>query len=143
MFGICSRYKDGLNYMCKGCWRIYQFKWRKTPGGQKSSRAHYRKYASKPEIKEVRKWSSIKRKFGITKDQWENIFISQNKSCGICLKKEPDHLRDWAVDHDHNTGAIRGILCQKCNILLGAADDSIKILTSAIKYLNRNGIANV
>jgi len=39
------------------------------------------------------------------------------------------------IDHDHNTGIVRGLLCDKCNHLLGNATDSIKILLGAIKYL--------
>jgi hypothetical protein len=50
---------------------------------------------------------------------------------------------DLAVDHCHTTGKIRGLLCSKCNPALGAFNDNIEILNSAIKYLKEYETKNI
>ena len=73
-------------------------------------------------------------KYGITKEQFDELFKSQDGKCPICtieLKKEIH------IDHDHLTGQVRGVLCGKCNKGLGQFNDNIESLTNAIKYLSR------
>jgi len=80
-------------------------------------------------------------KFGITLEDYENMFISQNGLCAICgLPPTEDVL---VVDHEHLSGNIRGLLCQKCNKAIGFFNDSTSILTNAIDYLNHSDIAHV
>lgn len=78
---------------------------------------------------------SLNNSYGITEDQYLEIFIAQGKKCAICgntPKKQRFH-----VDHDHKTGLVRGILCLWCNHkLLGGARDSVIYLQRAIEYLN-------
>ena len=76
--------------------------------------------------------SDLKRKFGITFEQFELLVILQNGLCAICRKKLDKHL---AVDHDHKTGEIRGLLCTNCNVGLGHFRDSGELLQRAIDYL--------
>ena len=47
--------------------------------------------------------------------------------------------RGYAIDHNHETGAFRGVLCLKCNSLLGMASDSVDVLYAAVKYLKARG----
>jgi hypothetical protein len=51
--------------------------------------------------------------------------------------------RGYAIDHNHETGAFRGILCLKCNSLLGMASESTEVLSAAIEYLNERGSYDV
>ena len=62
------------------------------------------------------------RKYGITAAQWDAIFAAQGNQCGACRATEPGG-RGWHTDHDHNTGAVRGILCHRCNVTLGNLGD--------------------
>ena len=78
----------------------------------------------------VRKYN-LSARFGMTEEQWHDLFKKQGSNCAIC---DGGELK-WATDHCHNTGKIRGILCQSCNKMLGNAKDSKEILTKAIKYL--------
>jgi len=48
-------------------------------------------------------------------------------------------IKRFAIDHDHQTGKVRGLLCGFCNALIGYAKDDISILKSAIKYLTKKG----
>lgn len=61
------------------------------------------------------------------------MFEAQGSVCAICRLDEPG--RAWSVDHDHDTGAVRGVLCWHCNIALGHFRDDPLRLASAIKYL--------
>ena len=82
-----------------------------------------------------REWSR-KRKYGISRDDFEFIFGSQERCCGICGVPEPGTTSgQWDVDHDHTTNRVRGVLCHSCNMLLGGARDSVEILQNAIQYL--------
>ncbi len=72
--------------------------------------------------------------YGITPKQHEAILNRQDGRCAICCCSP--RTRALAVDHDHRTGLVRGLLCSKCNHdLLGAAHDSVLILQRAAEYL--------
>lgn len=70
---------------------------------------------------------------------------AQQGCCAICQVELPDLMvyenrrRGYAIDHNHETGDFRGILCLKCNSLLGMACDSIDVLMAAISYLENRG----
>lgn len=61
----------------------------------------------------------LKRKFNITLEQYNSLFLSQNCKCAICGIHQKNLDRRLAVDHDHYTGKIRGLLCNQCNRQLG------------------------
>lgn len=72
--------------------------------------------------------------YGIDKLEYAKMVLQQHGTCGICGINKC-YNRAWSVDHDHNTGEVRGLLCHKCNLMLGYAKDDIKILEAGIKYL--------
>ena len=74
-----------------------------------------------------------KYQYGITSDEVNALRQRQEGLCAICR----GGLVPECVDHDHSSGRVRGLLCKKCNSLLGFARDSVEILTSAIKYLQK------
>ena len=84
--------------------------------------------------------AELNRKYGIGLDKYLEIYTAQDGQCAICgtakitVRGDGTEL-SLSVDHDHNTGEIRGLLCQKCNVLLGFAGDDIGILERAIGYL--------
>jgi hypothetical protein len=84
---------------------------------------------------------NLKRNYNITLEIYNKILESQNSRCAICGKEETvvirKNLLNLAVDHDHKTGKVRGLLCGNCNQLLGKANDSVELLNNAIKYLNK------
>ncbi len=75
--------------------------------------------------------------FGLTEQQYDQMLSTQDECCAICGKHQKEFKRSFAVDHCHTTEKIRGLLCMKCNLLLGYANDNIDILASAIRYLDR------
>lgn len=118
--------RDGLMFQCKLC---------------------SKEYAQKPEAKARSKVNKrnfcFKRNYGITLEQYRNMLTNQNNVCSICGKEETVVVRGTrhilSVDHCHGTNRIRGLLCGKCNRGLGAFDDNIDVMASAISYLKQCG----
>ena len=84
----------------------------------------------------------LEQKYGITVQQFEELIKLQNNRCLICDKEFELRRRGSGqspktpvVDHDHASGAVRGILCNGCNVALGAFYDSAEILARAMVYL--------
>ncbi len=76
--------------------------------------------------------------YGITLKQYNNMLVSQDKCCKICNMKAVDSKKPLDVDHSHETGNIRGLLCTKCNKALGLFGDSFEILYRAYEYLKND-----
>ena len=83
--------------------------------------------------KDVRADKTLRQKFGINLKDYDRLFEEQNGLCPIC-GDAPDGKR-FAVDHDHATGQVRGLLCHRCNPGIGYFRENIQILGSAIEYL--------
>jgi hypothetical protein len=76
----------------------------------------------------------LKRKYGVTAEWYDTKFAEQGGVCAAC--KRPETLRNnLAVDHDHETGEVRGLLCQSCNLTLGLVQESVERLRELIAYL--------
>lgn len=86
----------------------------------------------------------ITKKYKITLDQYKKMIIDSENKCEICKQEETRKIGKrektcrLALDHDHKTLKIRGILCSKCNLMLDKCNDSIEILENAIKYLKKH-----
>lgn len=81
---------------------------------------------------------ALERDFGMTGHDYEVLLVSQGGVCGIC--KCPPHESRYgclAVDHDHVTGLVRGLLCDQCNTGLGKFNDDCDVLHAAIEYVRR------
>ena len=73
-------------------------------------------------------------RYGLSKEEYYSLLENQNGVCAICFKKDKIRL---AVDHNHNTGKVRGLLCSNCNRGIGLLKDSTAMLLSAAQYLQR------
>ena len=74
------------------------------------------------------------RDYGITLEEYAMLFLEQDGVCAICLQPERRE-RNLCVDHDHETGLVRGLLCNKCNKALGGFDDRVDLIEAALQYL--------
>ncbi len=105
--------KDGLSSYCKSCNSIGA--WERT----------------------------LHHKYNLTVKQYELMLKSQNGVCAICGQPETredqnGRIKRLGVDHDHSTGDIRGLLCNKCNRMLGEFGDNSELLKKAALYLKDN-----
>jgi Recombination endonuclease VII len=79
----------------------------------------------------------IRKQYGITLDQYNQMLADQNHKCAICGNEDEVEGRKLAIDHCHKTGKVRGLLCGKCNRGLGLFYDNLELLQNAISYLAR------
>ena len=79
----------------------------------------------------------MKSVYGLSTEQYDAMLLAQEGACAICGKTDPKsgHKSHFCVDHNHDTGLLRGILCDSCNRGLGLLQDDIAILKKAINYL--------
>ena len=77
--------------------------------------------------------------YGVTNEEYIALLDSQQGCCAICESPKPSsgRYKHFCVDHDHNTGRIRGLLCMNCNITLGRLRDDPEVLRKAADYLER------
>ena len=89
-----------------------------------------------------RKWQ-LRYKYGLSMEQYEQLLNSQRNVCAICGQSETRTFRGivspLSVDHDHDTGKVRGLLCYGCNAGIGRLKDSPSFLTKAAHYLRSYG----
>lgn len=78
------------------------------------------------------------RKYGITAEQHQQMMTDQSLQCAICQKPEIEEGRKFAIDHCHDTGKVRGLLCWHCNTAIGKLEDSPERLRRAASYLEGN-----
>jgi len=77
-------------------------------------------------------------RYGLAPGEYEKILSEQNGRCAIC-GNEPKGERPLSVDHCHDSGKVRGLLCHGCNTGIGFLKDDVGLLKKAIKYLNKKG----
>jgi hypothetical protein len=75
--------------------------------------------------------------YKVTPAMFEEMFSKQGGKCEICGIHQADCVKSFHVDHDHATGVVRGLLCGRCNLLLGNVNDNQETLQSAINYLRK------
>lgn len=121
-FRLSKVSKSGYVSCCKTCERERDAKYKAAKSREKREQ----------ESKEA-KDRLLQQHYGISLDEFQDLLKQQDNRCAICKIL----LDDPHVDHDHNTGIIRGILCNNCNVALGLFKDDILILEEAIKYLKK------
>ena len=89
--------------------------------------------------KEVRRQRTLKTKYGISVEQYDQMLADQDGACAICGGSGPGASRFGVlvVDHDHETGDVRGLLCSNCNSAIGLMGDSLETVKKAADYLSR------
>ena len=143
---ICKEYKDISNfqpsgYQCRSCknekqkdyWASLPIEIRRT---RQMSSEYQKKYAAKnPEkIKLLSRSGELRRNFGLSMQDYEDMLKIQNGVCAICQQK-CNTENNLAVDHDHNSGKVRGLLCKNCNTAIGLLKENTDTLKKAFNYL--------
>ena len=77
------------------------------------------------------------RKYRMTLEDFDAMLSAQGGGCAICGSLEPGNKGYWHIDHDHDSGHVRGILCGNCNVGLGYFRDHPEYLNRAIRYLDQ------
>lgn len=121
-----TKSKDGLQYWCADCRKSWK----------REERLEYFRQTYRRD--KGRKWRNYFyiRKYNLMIEQYEKLIKQQNGKCAICLKKCSSGKR-LAVDHNHKTGMVRGLLCTNCNAMIAHAKEDIQILQLGIQYLRK------
>lgn len=119
----------GLSSYCKGCLklkpkqkRIYKY----NPNGAKKARKY-----------------DLRKIYNLSYEDYEYMLEKQSNLCAICgrpevVKSKKGNVKELSIDHHHESGRVRGLLCHACNIGLGQFKDDPQLLESAIKYLKNS-----
>ena len=124
-----KRNKDGRDGRCKVCAEIYGRKYRSTKAGKAAKEREYVKRHNDGGIGNLRQRA---RNYGLSPDEVKEMYTNQNGCCDIC--EVPISLSKIQIDHNHDTGRLRGLLCQSCNIKIVGMDDRV-FLQKALDYL--------
>lgn len=117
--------RDGKQVTCKMC-------------DKKANAIWQRMNSDKCKAKSLKWRNKVKyRGIEISSEERQVLFLKQEGRCAICQKHETEFARKLAVDHDHKTNKIRGLLCLLCNRGLGLFKDDTVRFQSAIAYLNK------
>lgn len=131
-FTVAHSCRWGRSHTCRPCWNVYVTAYQK--GYRKTDPANSDEFRE-----QRRKWtrsSHLRRRFGIDYADYERILAAQGGVCAICGGTElRRHHKFMSIDHDHTSGAIRGILCDNCNQGLGNFKDKRGLLKAAMAYL--------
>jgi cytochrome c551/c552 len=137
-FAPDKRNRDGLQGQCRECQR--KSNKAKTPAQRKHRNAECRKWykANRTHALAYARSRNIAQ-YGLTDAQYAELFEHQHGVCAICHQPETfkvkGTVRKLVVDHDHATGAVRGLLCNACNRGLGNFRDDPELLIAAADYL--------
>ena len=120
---------DGLRHECKKC-------------HGKNGRKNYLR--RKPAIDEKLRTQHLMRQYKMTPEQWQGLYDSQEGKCAICCCAEMKYnnksktTQKLCADHDHTTGKVRGLACNRCNTILGRVNEDVNLLRAMLAYLERH-----
>lgn len=124
-FSVRKNRASGLSSHCKKCKTEEQ-----------------KRYQKLDKSKILHKNIMLKQTYGITLEQYDKMVEVQNGLCYICGQPETQLFRGvikrLSVDHNHTTGQIRKLLCDRCNTGMGKFEDNIELLNKVIQYLLEN-----
>lgn len=128
-------------------WSAENFYWKEpiAPADVRADRAAYMREWSRKAREanpDYHKNIFLKRHYGIGIERYNQMLAEQRGCCAICAKPEANEIKGkiiaLAVDHDHNTGAVRALLCSACNTALGLFNDDLALLDAAKAYLQKH-----
>lgn len=132
---------------CKECACNTIKKWYRN-GGKKKCQDHKATEAGKARVQRNR-FSSRVRMHGISEEEYLLMYEIQDGACAICGNtqsiKHNGKVISLSIDHNHDTGQVRGLLCHHCNAMIGHAREDVDLLKKAIKYIethNKSRIIN-
>jgi hypothetical protein len=128
---LCGEEKPLTEFYVHKKGRLGRFAWCKPCASRYNSER-----AKTFQRKEYKRWAFKEREYGISKEEYEELSRSQNGLCAVCQKP---NIRDHflCVDHDHETGFIRGLLCHRCNRSVGFAQDDPQTLRRLADYIEQ------
>lgn len=134
-FGVSSGYKGGRRGQCNPCRSKKGLqRYRASPEARLAQKKARERNADRYREKDV--WRHRERKYGLSKERFFEMLRIQGGACAICGTHDPKGAFGvFCVDHCHETGVVRGLLCQSCNVAIGALGDTADSVQRAVDYL--------
>ena len=88
------------------------------------------------EKQDCMRWSHIEKTYGLSKEEWMDMFNAQGGCCALCGTHQKEFKNSLHTDHCHETGKVRGLLCVKCNTALGRLGDNKESIKKVLEYLS-------
>lgn len=143
-----KRQKDGLNTQCRLCAKEQQKRCFANPENKRRALERGARYRARPEyqeqryrhnrdhrIRDKRTQYDRRRHYGLTPESIASMLLAQKNSCAICYKNFENGK--FHVDHNHETMAVRSLLCAHCNSAIGYAKENIDTLSRMILYIKK------
>ena len=138
-----SKLNGKFRSICKLCYNESMREYNSSATRKESQRKYsklrresMREYNSSEEGKRAQRHRHLMKLYSISLENYENVYIRQLGLCAICKTDKPGGRGNRLnVDHDHNTGQLRGLLCHYCNVGIGIMQDSVNLVEAAITYL--------
>lgn len=148
LFGKRPEYRDGYRTQCNPCRSKMTSDYQQVEDVRVKRREAYRSaraaLVSDPTKDASLRWSKIKTKYGLSRDEYETMLSSQDGACGICRTREPGgRYGVFVVDHCHTGGDVRGLLCNKCNTAIGMLGDTVESAQRVVDYLSTGSISRI
>jgi hypothetical protein len=134
-FGIDNSKRDGRSPSCKPCQRIRTRAYHASHREKRLADARAWKDRNPDKVKANKRTQTLRR-YGLDEAGFQALLDSQDGKCAICRSSDPNG-RNWSVDHNHDSGEVRAILCGSCNVLIGMAHEDSGVLRAAIHYLDK------
>lgn len=115
---------------CKPCYNKQTAEWRENKADKDRLRQQWREASKKNHTFDKRRVKTLA-KYGLTIEQYDAMWNEQGGKCKICRQE-----LKLVVDHCHNSNAVRGLLCDRCNVGLGCFGDDVDRLRAAVLYLS-------
>lgn len=131
-----AKMPDGHRNDCKDCKQKATYEWRAKNVDRYNDLAQAWRKRNPEKLYE----RELKRNYGCSLEQYNQMVIDQKGKCAICSTLHNPMAKKGRlfVDHDHKTGKIRALLCSACNCMLGYAKDNINTLVAAIEYIKKH-----
>jgi len=123
----------GYQVYCKPCNSARHDAWRRQNLAKMAEDQKRRRQADPGRWHEY----GLKKSYGLERGAFARMLQEQNGCCAICGTDKPGGKGRFHVDHCHDTGKVRGLLCSSCNLVIGHFHHSVSTLVSAINYLSR------
>jgi len=142
---VGPKHRDGKDHWCKECHRKRFKAWYYSEGGRAKSIAAQKKWqaSNKEKFALSQRRRDLRTKYGLTLEAYDFLLALQDGTCAICGLPPISGSRHTAtlmVDHDHESGQVRGLVHSNCNLMLGYAKDNPELLRKAAIYVERGGI---